>query len=104
SICSGFRLLLRPIYPLAQNLHVRLQPTWDDTQAVIRSGAGIKTPSIRCASCKIKEFFIVLSALNCELLIFTLLIIKFSASLVRSSFEILLISSKEMHDFSHSHS
>src|SRR5690606_14216475 len=82
----------------------KLQPTCEETQAVILSAVGIKTPSIRWVSCNLKVFLMVLSALICELLILTALITKFRFSCSRKLLERLLISSKLLADFFQSHS
>mmetsp|Transcript_77343 Transcript_77343/g.136402 ORF Transcript_77343/g.136402 Transcript_77343/m.136402 type:complete len:337 (+) Transcript_77343:371-1381(+) len=50
-ISSAVRFWMSPILPVAQKMQPRLQPTWDDTQRVVRGRTpwGMRTLSISCS-------------------------------------------------------
>ena len=105
-ISAGSKLRTRFIFPVAQKVQLKLQPTCDDTQTVNRLsfGTGIKTDSIKCPSCSLNLVFIVPSELCCTLSTWMALITNSCSSFVRKDFDKLVISEKVCAPFCHSHS
>src|SRR5882762_6375231 len=89
---------------VAQNLQSRLQPTWEDTHAVILFSAGINTDSTINPSYSFTAFLIVPSTLRCMLSTWIWLITKCCLRRSRVEIERLVIWSKSLTDFFQSHS
>src|SRR5690606_1636012 len=79
-------------------------PTCELTQAVIRPGVGIRTPSITFPSYSVKLLLIVLSELTCDARIVTARISKLLFSVSRSALLKFVMWSKSVHDLTHNHS
>src|SRR3982751_4171444 len=92
------------MYPVAQNLQLKLHPICEDTQAVFLSSVGIKTPSTKCPSTVLNRVLIVPSLLYCVASICSAGKEKFSESLLRRSLLRFVIASKLCACFCHNHS
>ena len=102
-ISSGLRLRIRASLAVAQKRQSKLQPTWEETQAVVRSLTGIKTDSTIRPSNNWTAFLIVPSVLRCCWSTAMWLMMKCSSSSARVAFDKLVMPSKLWIPLFHSH-
>src|ERR1700749_1619085 len=92
------------MYPVAQNLQLREQPICEETQAVLRSSVGMRTPSTICPSTVLKRLFTVPSSEYCVVLVVNAGRLKCSFNLALNSLLRFVMASKLWACFSHNHS